>query len=60
MVRPHHAISGMTPTELHEGCENYNTEIFKLKAKEARKDRHLSNKCNACDTCSVSKKLILN
>ena len=59
-VRPHHAIGGMTPTELHEGCENYYTEIYKLKAKEARKDRHLSNKCNACDTCSVSKKLILN
>jgi hypothetical protein len=59
-VRPHHAIGGMTPTELHEGNENYYTENYKLKAKEARKDRHLSNKCNACDTCSVSKKLILS
>ncbi len=49
----------MTPSEIHEGCQNYVTEEYKFKAKEARKDRYLKNKCDACDKCSVPKKLLL-
>jgi putative transposase len=54
-VRPHHAIGGMTPSEMHEGCENYFDDTYRSVAREARKTRCRENKCNTCSNCPNTK-----
>lgn len=49
----------MTPTEMHDECDNYYNANYKARAREARKERYLNNKCNACNSCSVAKTLEL-
>jgi putative transposase len=50
-VRPHHSIGGMTPSEMHQGCENYFNTSYKQVASAARKHRCRVNKCNTCTNC---------
>lgn len=50
-VRPHHSIGGMTPSEMHDGKENYFNASYKQIASEARKHRCRENKCNTCSNC---------
>ena len=56
-IRPHHAIGGMTPAEMHLQKENYCNDSFITSANEARKERVVNNKCNACGTCTHNKEL---
>jgi transposase InsO family protein len=56
-IRPSHAIGGMTPSEMHLKTENYYNESFITSAKEARKERFVDNKCNACSSCNHTKEL---
>lgn len=53
-VRPHHSLGGMTPSEMHDGCENYNNASFKIISKNARKERYTENRCNACARCAFA------
>lgn len=53
--RPHHSIGGMTPTEMHKECTNYNNASYKSTAKLARQERFETNRCNACSNCSLIK-----
>lgn len=50
-IRPHHSIGGMTPSEMHDGCENYFNDSYQKTAKEARRNRCRENKCNTCVNC---------
>lgn len=54
-VRPHHSIGGMTPEEMHRGCENYFNDSYRKIATEARKNRCRQNKCNTCVNCTIRK-----
>ncbi|MFN5415960.1 MAG: integrase core domain-containing protein, partial [Flavobacteriia bacterium] len=54
-IRPHHALGGLTPNEKHYEIEPYENFVYRIKQKEALKERMIGNRQNACGTCIAQK-----
>lgn len=56
MKRPYDALGGMTPSEVHEGVDNYMDWRRQTLMREARMQRCSSNQCTTCEHCPFKPK----